>query len=69
MMALEEEETGAAAWDTDARGAAFLKRFLTRMARQAALANQRELYGAWRVWLHKLREERRTRGARVRRSA
>ena len=24
-------------------GAAFLKRFLTRMARQAALANQREL--------------------------
>ena len=68
-MALEEEETGAAAWDTDARGAAFLKRFLTRMARQAALANQRELYGAWRVWLHKLREERRTRGARVRRSA
>ena len=35
-MALEEEETGAAAWDTDARGAAFLKRFLTRMARQAA---------------------------------
>ena len=68
-MAFEEEETGAAAWDTDARGAAFLKRFLTRMARQAALANQRELYGAWRVWLHKLREERRTRGARVRRSA
>ena len=67
-MALEEEETGAAAWDTDARGAAFLKRFLTRMARQAALANQRELYGAWRVWLTKLREERRTRGARARRA-
>ena len=67
-MAFEEEETGAAAWDTDARGAAFLKRFLTRMARQAALANQRELYGAWRVWLTKLREERRTRGARARRA-
>ena len=67
-MAFEEEETGAAAWDTDARGAAFLKRFLTRMARQAALANQRELYGAWRVWLHKLREERRTRGSRARRA-
>ena len=48
-------------------GAAFLKRFLTRMARQQ-LCKPAGLYGAWRVWLHKLREERRTRGSRARRA-
>ena len=50
-MAEEEEE---AAWDLDARGAAFLKRFLTRFQVQAV---HRELYGAWRVWLDKFKEE------------
>ena len=61
-MAFEEEETEQQQY-TDAWGAAFLKRFLTRMARQAA-GKPAEPYGAWRVWLHKLREERRTRASR-----
>jgi len=61
-MAEEEEE---AAWDLDARGAAFLKRFLTRFQVQAV---HRELYGAWRVWLDKFKEEKKTRRARARRA-
>ena len=60
-MAEEEEEV---AWDLDARGAAFLKRFLTRLQVQAV---HRELYGAWRVWLDEFKEEKRTRRARARR--
>ena len=60
-MAEEEEEY---AWDLDARGAAFLKRFLTRLQVQAV---HRELYGAWRVWLDEFKEEKRTRRARARR--
>lgn len=56
----EEEQHG---WDPDARSTKFLKRFLERWFK---LVQNRELSGAWLVWVDKLREEKRTRAKRAR---